>query len=257
MSKPNLSLFFKTAQKAMVKHSPEILTGLGVAGFVTTTVLAVRATPKALKRIEDAKHEANKDKLTVVDTVKATWKCYIPTTIAGVTSIACVIGAHSVHARRNAALATAYKLSETAFLEYQEKVVETIGEKKEKAIKEAIHKDHIEKNPASNSEIIITGKGTTRCYDIHSGRYFESDIDQVKRAVNNINRQMLLHDYVSLNDFYSELGLSPTELGDDLGWRVDKGYIDVDFSSHLSDDGVPCLAINYSLAPQYNYSSYL
>jgi hypothetical protein len=256
MSKPNISRFFKDAQKAVVKHSPEILTGLGIAGFITTTVLAVRATPKALKCIEAKKQEEGKDELTVGETIKVTWKCYIPTVIAGTSSIGCVLGAHSVHARRNAALATAYKLSETAFLEYQEKVVETIGEKKEKLIKEAVDKDHIEKNPVSNNEIIVTGKGTTRFYDIHSGRYFESTIEQIDRAVNNINREMLLHDYASLNEFYDELGLSHTKLGDELGWSVDKGYIDVRRTPHLSEDDVPCIAIGYTIAPRYNFSSY-
>ena len=38
-------LSLKTAIK---KHSPEILTGIGIAGMITTTVMAVRATPKAL-----------------------------------------------------------------------------------------------------------------------------------------------------------------------------------------------------------------
>ena len=38
------------------KNSPAILTGLGIAGGITTTVLAVKATPKALKLIEESKY---------------------------------------------------------------------------------------------------------------------------------------------------------------------------------------------------------
>jgi hypothetical protein len=257
MSKLNISQFFKTAQKEIVKHSPEILTGLGIVGFITTTVLAVKATPKALELIEDKKNELEVDKLTPIETVKTTWKCYVPMGVSGVTSIACVLGAHSVHARRNAALATAYKLSETAFLEYQQKVVETIGDKKEKLIKEAIDKDHLEKNPVSSSEIIVTGKGTTRFYDMHSGRYFESTIDLLDKAVNNINREMLLHDYISLNEFYDELDLPRTNLGDDLGWSIDKGYVEIRRTPHLSEDDVPCIAISYNIAPRRDFSKYL
>ena len=165
MTKAQVANFFKGVQKTVSKHSPEILTGLGIGGMVTTTVLAVKATPKALKLIEEKKREEHVDDLTVIDTVKATWKCYIPATITGVTSIVCLVGASSVSARRNAALATAYKISETALTEYREKVVETIGEKKEKSVREKIDKDRIDKNPVSKNEVIITKSGETLCYD--------------------------------------------------------------------------------------------
>lgn len=61
----NLSNIAKSLRIAMKKHSPEILTGIGIAGMVTTTVLAVRATPKAIKILEDERYErsykTNKD----------------------------------------------------------------------------------------------------------------------------------------------------------------------------------------------------
>jgi len=40
----------------IIKNSPTILTGLAVGGLVTTTVLAVKATPKALDILERNKH---------------------------------------------------------------------------------------------------------------------------------------------------------------------------------------------------------
>lgn len=253
MGKPNVSGFFKNAQMAISKHSPEILTGIGIAGMITTTVLAVKATPKALKLIEAKKEEEHKDKLTAMDTIKVTWKCYIPAAITGITSVACVIGASSVHMKRNAALATAYKLSETALTEYREKVVETLGEKKEKIIREKIDKDHLDQKPVSKSQVIITNKGNTLCFDYHSGRYFHSDIDLIKKAVNELNRQMVVDMYVSLNDFYDELELEHTSLGDELGWNFDDGFVEIDFSSHLADDGTPCVVMNYRVAPHRGY----
>jgi hypothetical protein len=256
MNKPNLTNAWKSVRTFTSKHSPEILTGLGIAGMVTTTILAVKGTPKALKLIEMKKEEDGVDELTAVDVVKTTWKCYIPAVVTGTASIACLIGASSVSARRNAALATAYKLSETALTEYREKVVETIGEKKEQAIKEQVDKERLEKNPVSKNEVIITEKGNTLCYDYQSGRYFKSDIEKIKKAINEINRQMLLYDYVSLNEFYDELGLERTPMGDDLGWRVDRGYIEPRFSSHIADDGTPCIVLNYEVAPQHDYSRY-
>lgn len=253
MNKPNLSNISKGIRTAIKKHSPEILTGIGITGMITTAVMAVRATPKALFLIEERKEETNVDRLTPMETIKATWTCYIPAAISGGLSVICLIGASSVNVRRNAALATAYTLSESALKEYQEKVVEHIGEKKEQAVRDAIAKDKLEQDPVTNREVIITDKGNTLCYDALSGRYFKSDIDKIKKAINEINKNMLGDMYVSLNDFYYELGLDNTKLGDDLGWNVNNGLIDLNFSSQLASDGTPCLVINYQVAPRYDY----
>lgn len=255
MNKPNVAKFFKHAQLVVSKHSPEILTGLGIAGMITTTVLAVKATPKAIKLIEDYKEAMvlDDEKITAVEVVKVAWKPYIPALVLGATSTACLIGASSVSAKRNAALATAYKLSETALSEYREKVIETVGERKEKGIREKVNEERIAKNPVSKSEVIITEKGNTLCYDALSGRYFKSDIEKIKKAVNEINRVMLLEMYVSLNDLYDELNLEHTNVGDTLGWHIDDKLIELDPSSHIADDGTPCLVMDFTVRPHYNY----
>jgi hypothetical protein len=153
MNKTKIATAMKSVQTMVTQHSPEILTGIGIAGMVTTTILAVKATPKALKLLKE-REEVQKEPLTPVETVKTCWKCYIPAAVTGTLSVACLIGASSVNARRNAALATAYKLSETALTEYREKVVETIGEKKEQAVRDAIAKDKVEKNPVKSQELL-------------------------------------------------------------------------------------------------------
>ena len=256
MNKPNVANIVKSAKEVITVHSPEILTGIGIAGMITTSVLAVKATPKALGLIEAKKHEEHLDDLTPAEVVKTTWKCYIPAAVTGAASIACLVGASSVHVRRNAALATAYKLSETALTEYREKVVETLGEKKEKAVREKVNEERLTKNPVSENTIIITEKGSTVCYDAISGRYFKSDKDKIQRAVNELNRGMMtdIVGYVSLNEFYDELGLDHIAVGDDLGWNIDIGLIDIDFGSHLMGDGTPCLVMDYCVVPRYNYS---
>lgn len=253
MGKLNLSNIAKGVRTAMKKHSPEILTGIGIAGMITTSVLAVRATPKALILIEDKKDEEGVDKLTPVETIKAAWPCYIPAAVTGALSVACLIGASSVNVRRNAALATAYTLSESALKDYQEKVIETIGEKKEQDVRDAVAKDRISRDPVSCKEVIITERGNALCYDVISGRYFKSDIDKLKKAENELNRQMRDEMYISLNEFYYEIGLKGTSIGDDLGWNIDNGYINLDFSSQLADDGTPCLVVNYHVEPRYDY----
>lgn len=256
MGKTNLNDIVKSVKSTLVQRSPEILTGIGIAGMVVTTVLAVKATPKALRLLDEAENEKEAD-LTVGDKIKACWKCYIPTAVTGVTSVACLVGASSVHTRRNAALAAAYTLSDSALREYREKVVETIGEKKEKVVRDAVAKEKIEKDPVTNKEVIVTEKGDTLCYDGIFGRYFKSDMESIKRAINKINRQIVCDMYVSLNEFYDELGLNHVPIGDDLGWCIDDGQIEIDFSSQLAEDGTPCLVMNYSVTPRYNYSTFL
>lgn len=243
--------FMKSIWTVTKKHSPEILTGLGIAGMVTAGVMAVKVTPKAMILLEKKKQELATNELNTKETILAAGKCYIPSMAIAVMSAGCIIGANSVNLRRNAALATAYSLSETALREYKDKVVETVGEKKEKVIREAVGKEKLEQNPVR--EVILTEGGNTICYDTISGRYFKSDKEKIARAVNELNRRMRDDLYVTLNDFYYEIGLEETKMGDMLGWNIDKGYLDICYSSHLDANGTPCLVLDYQVAPIYDF----
>ena len=257
MSKEGLKRTIKSAERVLTKYSPGILTGIGIAGMIGATFMAVKATPKALYLIETKKEEAEVEKLTPVETIKTCWTCYIPATLTTVLSAACLIGASTVSAKRNAALATAYSISEAALREYQEKVVEVIGEKKEKAVRDAVAKDQIERDPVTKSEVVvIDSNSNTLCYEPLSGRYFKSTIDKIKKAEIKLDRQMIQEMYVSLNDFYWEIGLDGTDLGDKMGWNLSKGYMDLSFSSQLADDGTPCAVIVYGIPPVYDYQNY-
>ena len=257
MNKEGLKRTIKSAGRVLTKYSPGILTGIGIAGMIGATFMAVKATPKALYLIETKKEESEVEELTPVETIKTCWKCYIPATLATVLSIICLIGASTVSAKRNAALATAYSISEAALREYQEKVVEVVGEKKEKAVRDAVAKDQIERDPVTKSEVvIIDSNSNTLCYEPLSGRYFKSTIDKIKKAEIKLDRQMIQEMYVSLNDFYWEIGLDGTDLGDKMGWNLSKGYMDLSFSSQLADDGTPCAVIVYGIPPVYDYQRY-
>lgn len=246
---------FKTVEKKFSKHSPAILVGLGITGMISATILAVRSTPKAMELIEEKKEELDTDELTKREIIKTCWKCYIPTMVSTGVSIACLIGANSVNSKRNAALATAYKISEKAYNEYRDKVIETIGEQEEKTIREKIAEEKIQKNPLKNNEVIITGNGNTLCYDSISGRYFECNMDKIKKAENSLNRMLMVDMYASLNEFYDLVGLPPVNIGHELGWNVDDGLIEIEFSSQISEDDRPCIVIDYSIAPKQRYSS--
>ena len=253
MKKKDFIGFIKNVQNSMQKHSPEILTGVGIAGMITTVIMAVRATPKAVLIMEEEKYDNNVETLTPIEVIRTTWKCYVPSAIVGMLSTGCLIGASSVNFRRNTALATAYSLSESALRTYQEKVVETIGTKKEEGIRNSIAKDKLDAKPVTSCEVIFTDGGDTLCFDPMFGRYFRSDIDTIKKAVNELNRQMLSDMFVSLNDFYYEIGADGIRGGDDLGWNVNDGFIDIGFSAQIANDKTPCIVIDYRLEPKYDY----
>ena len=260
MNKANMADLFKGFKMAVSKHSPEILTGLGIAGMITSSVLAVKATPKALELVKERKEELDyeeTDKLPVSETVKAAWKCYIPAVVTGATSIVCLIGASSVNLRRNAALTAAYNLSATALAEYKDKVIETVGEKKEREIRDKVAEERINKNPANQSAIIVTGNGNTRCFDTITKRRFVSDIETMNKIVNELNKRMINgEDYISLNEFYYEIGLDSCLVGDELGWNVRENLIELDYSAQIDTDGVPCIVVDYMYPPVRGFNHY-
>ena len=258
MRNSKLTKVFKSTRNFLGKHSPEILTGIGITGMVTSTVLAVKATPKAMELIEarneiETRYNPDFKSLGAWETVKTAWKPYIPAAALGVVSISCIVGASAVNAKRNAALATAYAISERTLIKYRDKVIDTIGEKKEKEIRDKVAQDEVNNKPMSNAQVIITSKGNTLCMDAISGRYFRSDIDKIKKIVNELNRQLTYNQYVSLEEFYYELGLDSIKNASRLGWNLDDGLIELDFSTCLAENDEPCVVVDYTIAPRYEF----
>ena len=129
--------------------------------------------------------------------------------------------------------------------------------KKEKIVQEKVHQGRVEQNPVSTSSVIVTGRGKTLCYEYYSGRYFESDIEEIRKAVNTVNRRMYYDVHVSLSEFYDELDLEHTAISDSVGWNLDTGFIEINFSSHIADDGRPCIVVNYDTPPRYDFDRLL
>lgn len=242
MSAP--STVVRQAANVLKENSPVILSGCAAAGVVTTVIFAIKATPKACTIIEEEGLEEP------LDIVKGTWKLYILAVASGVITIACIIGANRISLKRSAALASLYSLSEITLKEYQEKVVEKIGEKKEQEVRDEIAHDRIVKNPRGENPVILTGKGDVLCYDSISGRYFKSDIERIRKSINDLNQRMNEDYFVAVNDLYYELGIPGIRLGESIGWRL-PNLIDPNFSSQLCDDGTPCLVMDFLLQPQF------
>ena len=171
-------------------------------------------------------------------------------------SITCLIGANSINLRQKAALATACNLSKEALFDYRRRVVEEIGEEKERVIQQKAKEDKARRvvEKASTPKTIVIGNGDYKCVDVISGRVFSSNKNKIEAAVNELNRTMTYDMYVSLSDMYDLVGLPHTKVSDDLGWNLDDGLIEVSFDSVVGEDGTPSLVVDYTVAPRYDFS---
>lgn len=247
-------------------NSPSILTGLAVGGVVGTIFFAIKAAQKAQDilyqeaefRFEDWEKQTGEHRsaypidpvFSIKETIELTWQCYIPTAGMGLTTIACIIFANKINLRRNAALASLYSIAETTLKEYQSKVVEQLGEKKEEKLRGQIAQDHVDREDFSASRIVETGKGAYLCFDEFSGRPFRSDIESIRQAANRFNKELIREGWLGVNHFYDELGLPPMELGDEFGWIAERDILEIKTSTTaMKDTSEPCLVINFTARP--------
>lgn len=193
------------------RNGSTILTCMGGVGLVATAVLTAQATPKAMTRVENAREEKGEE-LTKVETAIAAAPAYIPPVITGIATLACMFGANALNKRQQASLISAYALLDNSYKEYKKKVGELYGEDANSKVKEEIAKDKYEESELMPSD------GMKLFYDDFSGRIFESTIEKVLEAEYNLNRDLSMQGYATLNEFYNYLGLVPIDGGDELGW---------------------------------------
>lgn len=227
-----------------------VLTGMGATGVVTTAYLTGRASFKAAKVI--AKEEfGQEEELSPKERARLVWPLYVAPVSVGMTTIVAIVTANQQASRKVAALTVASGISERALQEYKAKVVEKLGENKERTIRDEIAQDKVTNDPVR--EVIIAGAGDVLCYDVMTGRYFMSSVEKIRQAANKINYNIINHDYASLSSFYDEIGLTPTPMSDEVGWNTDH-RLEVQFSTVMSTDQRPCIAIDFEEPPFVEYS---
>ena len=252
----DLTSVAKAVEKFTIDNSPTILTVVGVTGTVTTALLTGKATFKAAEILAYEKAEDIDELIEFFPDLKIkvglVWKEYIPPVVVGSATIACIIGANAIGTRRAAALAAAYSLSEKAFADYKDKVVEKLGEKKEQAVRDEVASDQIRKNPVGSREVIMLGVGEVLCFEQFTARYFMSSVEELRKAMNDLNETINHDGYASLGDFYARIGLPRTSYSEEVGWTSDKLF-EINFSACLAEDGRPCVAVDYAVLPVRAY----
>lgn len=249
----------------VAEKSPGFLTAFGITGFVTTVVIAVKATPKAdachrwhVSRRESIvndpefedcrKEEMRKD---VLDEMKELAPLYGPAVGMGVLSIACFVGASKVHADRQATLLAAYSLSEKTLATYQEKVRERLGEEVGSDIHNETMRELVRETEAPEGTLVVMD-GKYRFYDTVLGRYFYSTREEIMAAESDINRRLVMEARVPLSEFYSSLGIEDFGcVTDCMGWDISSRYVqsmEIMFTPMFDDEKNPCTAMHYHVA---------
>ncbi len=238
------------------RNASTILTSIGGVGVVVTSVMAVKATPKAVALLEQAKDEKG-EKLTKIETVKVAGPSYIPAIIMGASTLACIFGANALNKRQQAALTSAYALVNSSYKDYKKKVKELYGAEADDQVKESIAKDKYEETDIS------VQPEKQLFYDEFSGRYFESTVEEVQRAEYHINRDLSMRDYATLNELYGYFGLDPIDSGDELGWSTGmnfdyywQSWLDFGHSKMVMEDGTECFVITMFAEPDVVWSEY-
>jgi hypothetical protein len=227
---------------------------MGVTGVVTTAYLTGRASFKAaeLIRREEIVKTLPPDKLTNKEKIKLVWPLYVAPVSVGCTTITAIVMANHTASKRIAALTVASGISERALTEYKAKVLEKLGEKKEMTIRDEIAQDRV--NATENKEVLVVGAGEVLCFDMYTGRYFQSTVEKIRQAENKINFEILNHMYASLSSFYGELGIPATQYSDEVGWNGLTDRFEVRFSTVMSPDNRPCIAMEFTRPPMPEYT---
>lgn len=232
-------------KKSLRKHAPVICTTAGVASMVVGVVLAVKKTPEAMEKLESADiSEDSTKKERAVETVKATWKCYVPAAICEIAGATLIFGSTRVYSNRYAALSNMLCVSETAYKNLQDKMEEKLTKKQVNEIKDSLAEDEIKENPPENSTIIITDKGNHLFFDSMTGQYFRSSFEEVHRVINEINARINAEYYVQNNELILSWGETPCKTFEKLTWSSGE-QIDVrESNATINGEAVTSLSYN-------------
>ena len=239
------------AQLFLKKYSPTILTVIGSTGVVITAVLAVKGTPKAMKLIEEAKNTKG-DKLTVRETILVAWKPYIPATISCVSTILCIVSANYLNIKKQKNLMSAYILLDNAFKEYRNKISERYGEEVDNELSNNIVRKQLEEMEDIYNDTLF--------FDFNSTRFFEANIHKVLQAECKAKLQFSQYEHLSLNDYYSYLGIEPSPYGEAMGWskyqmQTEEHVDDLEFTYErvVMSNGIVCYNIITNVSPTMDY----
>lgn len=253
--KEKLMKTYKKVELKAIKHSPEILAGVGVVGVVGSLVMACKATTKLSDILEDSKEQLDKIKevaadpayeekysqddakkdttITYVQTAMKVTKLYAPSVILCASSLGCLLASNNILKKRNAALSAAYMTVDKSFKEYRKRVADRFGEEVEKEIRYNIKAEEITKVDEDGNEVtetvkVMDGTDDPNSYSDYARFFDESCAAWQNDAEYNLTflkaQQQYANDLLKakgrlfLNEVYRMLGIDETKAGQVVGW---------------------------------------
>lgn len=238
------------------KYSPEILMVAGIAGTVTSTVMACKATTKVNKILDDAKEkidaihkvaEEKSDEYSEQDVKKALtitysrtgvelFKLYAPALAVGAVSITSILAGHHILRKRNIAIAAAYAVVDKGFKDYRKNVVERFGQEIDKELRYNLKAKEVEVASVDENGEVTTKKEIVNTADAEYlsnisdyARFFdetcngytkdaEYNLMLLRRQQDYANERLKAKGHLFLNEVYDMLGIQRTKAGQQVGW---------------------------------------
>lgn len=245
-------------------HSNALLSGGVVVGIVVSNIMSAKAGAKSARMIDDEERKLGRA-LTRKEKFKLCWKNYILSTGTQVLSVTGIVGNGYLNMKSNAALLSAYSISQSQLQKLQDKTKEIVGNQKATKIKDEVGKELISENkdllPANTN--VVNSKDNVTFIEPLSKRKFMSNWTTVDRAVNDLNALLLEKRgtslsgscYVTVNDWYRMLHLEEVDssIGETMGWYAtpnETWLIDISHSADNDENEQPCAAIYYNHRPK-------
>jgi cell division protein FtsL len=273
----------KTAIKSVgnfaSKNAPVLAASAAIlctAGAIVATVKATKKYQEEIQKAELAKNEEfmknattpGEDEeapkefvgLTKTEKLLIAAKCYWLVALLFVLSSGSVIASVKFSNRQIQALAILASTSEAALTRNEKAVEELLGKNKLEKIKMMANEQELKENEIPFDDNLIERSslgGNTLFFDPMCHRYFYGDITKIEHAINEANA-LLLHDcgFLSVNEFYSALGLEGVTWGEYLGWDTETmgtRLIDVKLEYATNPHQQPIVILRCNTEPRHDW----
>lgn len=210
---------------------------------------------------EQAKADMKKLKRHTAGRIALAW---IPPVLGFAAGTGLVLRSHHVMVKTNVGLAAALKTAEASLDEYRKRVGDKVGTEAEQDLYNGV--ETVKKKGKKGEDPIVERVHTdfpiSRYGRILGRDYVERDADwditsddynkrRVKQVEDTANRKLRRVGKITLNEVYDALGLSTTDDGDVVGWRLDK------FGGKTPVGGIKIEIIEHVLKGDPNATSYV
>lgn len=245
----NLGHVCKIAVAFSRTHAPEILTGVGVVGVFSTAVLSARAHLAVHEAVlfEEARTGIDYKDFPAKRKWELVYRPYSVAALSAIGTVAAVIASNRIGAGRAAAAVTALGAAQQAFDRYKSSAAEVLEPGQVRLVEDRVAEKRLGETKESRQTIVV-GDGDVLCLDSYSGRYFTSDVETIRKALNDLNNEILHSAGVSLNEYYNAIGLETVSMGEQLGWG-DGIMLELDFNAQIAENGKPCLVVSFDREP--------